>query len=178
MSISRSDNCVSAPRRGDRVAGSAVRRSKLWRYIGNGGPAAKTINESGGITGGEAGIRTLDRGLSPYNGLANRRLRPLGHLTALPEVYAIQTLTGKFSTSTHEGRLPFKPSPLLVSSSTRAGCVARVRTAAGTVDGHSSGHSCCAFRSSRAEDGTKTTRGDGFVDRRLFSTRPPPTQVA
>ena len=31
--------------------------------------------------GGEAGIRTLDTGLSPYNGLANRRLRPLGHLT-------------------------------------------------------------------------------------------------
>jgi hypothetical protein len=33
-------------------------------------------------TGGEAGIRTLGRSLSPYNGLANRRLRPLGHLTA------------------------------------------------------------------------------------------------
>jgi hypothetical protein len=33
-------------------------------------------------TGGEAGIRTLDTGFSPYNGLANRRLQPLGHLTA------------------------------------------------------------------------------------------------
>src|SRR4029450_12829076 len=32
--------------------------------------------------GGEAGIRTLGTGLSPYNGLANRRLQPLGHLTA------------------------------------------------------------------------------------------------
>src|SRR5204863_603456 len=31
---------------------------------------------------GEAGIRTLDTGFSPYNGLANRRLQPLGHLTA------------------------------------------------------------------------------------------------
>src|SRR5882672_707366 len=31
--------------------------------------------------GGEAGIRTLDTGFSPYNGLANRRLQPLGHLT-------------------------------------------------------------------------------------------------
>ena len=40
------------------------------------------INESGGITGGEAGIRTLGRALRPYNGLANRRLQPLGHLTA------------------------------------------------------------------------------------------------
>jgi hypothetical protein len=33
--------------------------------------------------GGEAGIRTLGTGLSPYNGLANRRLQPLGHLTDL-----------------------------------------------------------------------------------------------
>ena len=31
--------------------------------------------------GGEAGIRTLGRVLKPYNGLANRRLKPLGHLT-------------------------------------------------------------------------------------------------
>ncbi len=31
---------------------------------------------------GEAGIRTPDTGLTPYNGLANRRLQPLGHLTA------------------------------------------------------------------------------------------------
>ena len=33
--------------------------------------------------GGEAGIRTLGTGLSPYNGLANRRLQPLGHLTVM-----------------------------------------------------------------------------------------------
>ena len=31
--------------------------------------------------GGEGGIRTLDTGVSPYNGLANRRLQPLGHLS-------------------------------------------------------------------------------------------------
>jgi integrase len=36
-----------SPRRGDRAAGSAVRRSKLWRYIGNGESVAKMINESG-----------------------------------------------------------------------------------------------------------------------------------
>src|SRR5204863_5921078 len=29
--------------------------------------------------GGDGGIRTLDRALQPYNGLANRRLQPLGH---------------------------------------------------------------------------------------------------
>jgi hypothetical protein len=34
------------------------------------------------ITGGEAGIRTLGTAFRPYNGLANRRLQPLGHLTA------------------------------------------------------------------------------------------------
>ena len=27
------------------------------------------------------GIRTLDRALQPYNGLANRRLQPLGHVS-------------------------------------------------------------------------------------------------
>ena len=32
--------------------------------------------------GGEAGIRTLGTAFRPYNGLANRRLQPLGHLTA------------------------------------------------------------------------------------------------
>ena len=32
--------------------------------------------------GGDGGIRTLDRALQPYNGLANRRLQPLGHVSA------------------------------------------------------------------------------------------------
>ena len=34
-------------------------------------------------TGGEGGIRTPDTGVSPYNGLANRRLQPLGHLSGV-----------------------------------------------------------------------------------------------
>jgi hypothetical protein len=33
------------------------------------------------IFGGERGIRTLDTTFQPYNGLANRRLQPLGHLS-------------------------------------------------------------------------------------------------
>src|SRR4026208_596643 len=33
------------------------------------------------FTSGETGIRTPDTGLTPYNGLANRRLQPLGHLS-------------------------------------------------------------------------------------------------
>jgi hypothetical protein len=34
-----------------------------------------------GKAGGDGGIRTLDRALQPYNGLANRRLQPLGHIS-------------------------------------------------------------------------------------------------
>src|SRR5688572_2394365 len=33
------------------------------------------------VVHGEGGIRTPDRGITPYNGLANRRLQPLGHLS-------------------------------------------------------------------------------------------------
>ncbi len=33
--------------------------------------------------GGEGGIRTPGRGFSPYNGLANRRIQPLCHLSAV-----------------------------------------------------------------------------------------------
>src|SRR5208337_5697183 len=33
--------------------------------------------------GGEGGIRTPGTGFSPYNGLANRRLQPLGHLSGV-----------------------------------------------------------------------------------------------
>ena len=36
-------------------------------------------NEGEQRDGGAGGIRTLDRALQPYNGLANRRLQPLGH---------------------------------------------------------------------------------------------------
>jgi hypothetical protein len=50
--------------------------------------------------GGEAGIRTLDRACRPYNDLANRRLQPLGHLTARPQVYVTRRLTGKLSGAT------------------------------------------------------------------------------
>jgi hypothetical protein len=46
------------------------------------------LADSGGLPpearsegGGDGGIRTLDRALQPYNGLANRRLQPLGHVS-------------------------------------------------------------------------------------------------
>src|SRR6202167_3149633 len=40
-------------------------------------------------SGGEGGIRTLGTGVSPYNGLANRRIRPLCHLSGAAEFYFI-----------------------------------------------------------------------------------------
>jgi hypothetical protein len=49
------------------------------------------------VTGGEAGIRTLGRVLKPYNGLANRRFRPLSHLTARGAHYS-RTRTCRFQT--------------------------------------------------------------------------------
>jgi hypothetical protein len=39
-------------------------------------------HNAGESNGGEAGIRTLGTTFRSYNGLANRRLQPLGHLTA------------------------------------------------------------------------------------------------
>src|SRR5436190_4611716 len=55
--------------------------------------------------GGAGGIRTLDRALQPYNGLANRRLQPLGHSSVradMPDEGAsrkrqIQVTPGPFS---------------------------------------------------------------------------------
>ena len=41
------------------------------------------LEDTSGLSGGEGGIRTLDTGVSPYNGLANRRLQPLGHLSGV-----------------------------------------------------------------------------------------------
>ena len=38
------------------------------------------------LYGGEGGIRTLGTGVSPYNGLANRRIRPLCHLSGVLEL--------------------------------------------------------------------------------------------
>src|SRR3984893_6101908 len=37
-------------------------------------------------SGGAGGIRTLDRALQPYNGLANRRLQPLGHSSVVADM--------------------------------------------------------------------------------------------
>ena len=49
---------------------------KFLRLVVNG----KSCDE---CAGGEGGIRTLGTGVSPYNGLANRRIRPLCHLSSM-----------------------------------------------------------------------------------------------
>ncbi len=47
---------------------------------------------------GDGEIRTLDTGLTPYNGLANRRLQPLGHVSnynsGVPESRKCRLLRG------------------------------------------------------------------------------------
>src|SRR4051812_37083332 len=56
----------------------------MWPWVRAwvGRKSARNTNVHAG-PGGEGGIRTLDTGLSPYNALAGRHLRPLGHLSAL-----------------------------------------------------------------------------------------------
>jgi hypothetical protein len=55
---------------------SPIRHEAVTRVL------VRSLNVSGlekQVDGGAGGIRTLDRALQPYNGLANRRLQPLGH---------------------------------------------------------------------------------------------------
>ncbi len=64
---------------------SAIREEKTtnWRaFPRNFQRNAGEVRVPFRLRGGEGGIRTLDTGVSPYNGLANRRIRPLCHLSA------------------------------------------------------------------------------------------------
>jgi hypothetical protein len=61
---------------------------KNWGYLGTDLGAGATApqfvqlhHDVDEIVGGDGGIRTLDRPLQAYNGLANRRLQPLGHIS-------------------------------------------------------------------------------------------------
>ena len=49
--------------------------------------ASSGVGTTGKNHGGEGGIRTLDRGLRPYSGLANRRPQPLGDFSIKDEDY-------------------------------------------------------------------------------------------
>ncbi len=63
--------------------------------------SARPENVSGRAAfNGDGGIRTLDTGLTPYNGLANRRLQPLGHVSnytrVLPRRGNVAVCAGRF----------------------------------------------------------------------------------
>src|SRR5581483_6408587 len=66
-----------AKRRRCVMSKSRVHRSDQWRLKSP--PIGGLLNG----TDGKGGILTLDTGFSPYNGLANRRLQPLGHLSGI-----------------------------------------------------------------------------------------------
>src|SRR5207249_6212245 len=55
---------------------------------------------------GEGGIRTPDKAFRPYNGLANRRLQPLGHLSN--ETRTSRVATG-CATPCRSRCLPWRP---------------------------------------------------------------------
>jgi hypothetical protein len=80
--------------------------------------------------GGAGGIRTLDRALQPYNGLANRRLQPLGHSSVradMPDtgVSRKRQISGRGIWSGHDSTLAngfLKPKPGAVAAEARCGC--------------------------------------------------------
>src|ERR1700704_5671232 len=59
----------------------AVAASQLWRgtHLRLYSVAACRAEAQAKAGGGAGGVRTPDRALQPYNGLANPRLQPLGH---------------------------------------------------------------------------------------------------
>src|SRR5262249_41081772 len=93
-------------RRGDSIGSTAVATSWQRRLT-----TAETFGFCWEIPekfGGEAGIRTLGRTFRPYNGLANRRLQPLGHLTVLK---LLRILRGSLGSTSHQGRTVPKTVP-------------------------------------------------------------------
>ena len=59
-------------------------------------------------SGGEGGIRTPGRSFSPYNGLANRRIQPLCHLSADGSTEANRPNTLSISLNCGRNRRQFK----------------------------------------------------------------------
>src|SRR5206468_3606173 len=85
VSSMRSRN-LPPSRRANSQLNSAVLAPPTCKYpVGDGANRTRIVTGNGG-----GGIRTPDRVLKPYNGLANRRLQPLGH----PSNNAALELTG------------------------------------------------------------------------------------
>jgi hypothetical protein len=101
-------------------------------------------------------------------GLANRRLRPLGHLTARLQVYEIQALGRNLRSG---GEAP--PNRRRRRQIPAAECFISVSSSPVRAhgSGHTSGHSHHVSFVSGPRYGGKTTEGDGFFDRRLGCSR-------
>jgi hypothetical protein len=65
------------------ICTSIVSGSRGLMRLGEKGSSQMPIFAGLNTSGGEGGIRTLGTGVSPYNGLANRRIRPLCHLSGV-----------------------------------------------------------------------------------------------
>ena len=127
--------------------GSAVCRPSFrtletfWR---RGGSPKERSMAGTNLIGGEAGIRTLDTAFRPYNGLANRPLQPLGHLTARPQVYVTKMFTQKRSTC--EGD-PGSTDASALNATARGLCIVGTLLVLDTTVGHTAGTSTRVFRS-------------------------------
>ena len=62
-------------------------------------------------SGGEGGIRTLGTGVSPYNGLANRRIRPLCRLSGV-QIFILPRRQNNRPLPYHS-RTPMRPGNLM-----------------------------------------------------------------
>jgi hypothetical protein len=105
---------------------------------GTGTPEAAKFPCEINLNGGDGGIRTLDTAFQPYNGLANRRLQPLGHVSTARQ-YARQ-------------RSPIKDNIGKVAARRRA-------------RGRAPGFFCC--RNARRADSNRLRRSE-FVSARLW----------
>ena len=85
--------CLARPGRKEATPVDSDRHHRGDMAEGESGETPQQMIETGPFseTGGEAGIRTQDQGLSPDNGLANRRFRPLSHLSAFGLTFAKTT---------------------------------------------------------------------------------------
>jgi dipeptidyl aminopeptidase/acylaminoacyl peptidase len=98
--------------------------------------------------------------------LANRRLQPLGHLTAHLQVYVTNTLIRNARPRSGEGD---RRSTVAFDDkfNNKSALYYRHASRLGTRSGHITGHTRRVFRSGCSENGRKTSQGDGFFDRRL-----------
>jgi hypothetical protein len=100
---------LTVPEQREKREAAAIDEKRLPR----GGPSDSYIAET---AGGDGGIRTLDRALQPYNGLANRRLQPLGHVSGRAEQCPSRDRKARQASSRLRTR-PRKLSPLPMSVS-------------------------------------------------------------